>query len=87
MAEVSDVIRTRRLEVVDERGRVRVVLGFIGRGEGPIFGVAIQDESGRGRVWMLHDGAAAEVGLDHGGNVVAALSVADNGTPSLFLED
>jgi hypothetical protein len=86
MAEVSDVVRTRRVEVVDDGGVVRIVLGVLGEGGGPIFGLMVQDENGRCRAWVLHDGAAAEVGLDFGGNTVGALGVSDTGAPYLFLD-
>jgi hypothetical protein len=87
VAEASDVVRTRRIEVVDEEGRVRVVLGLLGHGEVPIFGLRVRDENGRDRAWVQHDGAAAEVGLDFGGDTVASLSVSDDGTTGLYLEE
>jgi hypothetical protein len=86
VAEVSDVVRARRIEVVDDEGRVRVVIGLLGQGDSPIFGLVVQDESGHGRGWVQHDGAAAEVGLDFGGNTVAALNVSDSGRPRLFMD-
>lgn len=81
------VIQTRRVEVLDGAGNVRIVLGYIGQGTGDIFGVSVRDENGRDRAWLTSDGPASEVGLDHAGNTVAALSVDDAGFPRLFLED
>jgi len=54
-------------------------------GEGPIFGLTVQDENGRERAWVLQDGPCAEVGLGFGGNTVAALSVGHDGEPDMFL--
>lgn len=85
MAEATEVVRTRRIEVVDDRGRVRVMIGMVGLGEGPIFGLVVQDENGRDRAWVQHEGPAAEVGLDHEGDTVAALRVDDDGDGHLFL--
>ena len=86
MAEVSDVVRTRRVEVVDEQGRVRAVLGLIGQDESStIWGLVVRDQNGRDRAWVIHDRELAEVALDFGGNTVASLTVSDTGEPSLFL--
>lgn len=87
MAESSEVVRTRRLEIVDGKGNVRVVAGFLGTGEGPIFGVAVRDGHGRDRVWVLHSQLGAEVGLDFDGDTVAALTVSDFGEPNLYLDE
>lgn len=85
MAEASDVVRTRRIEVVDDEGRVRVLIGLLGEGEGPVFGLVVEDAWGRTRVWAVHDGTAGEFGLDGEGRTVAALSVDDSGDPHLYL--
>jgi hypothetical protein len=87
MAEASDVVRTKRVEVVDERGAVRVVIGLITAGEEEVVGIVVRDERGRDRAWLLHRGASAEVGLDHGGDTAAALAVADDGEARLFLAE
>jgi len=88
MAEASEVVRTRRVEVVDEEGRVRAVLGLIGKDEfSTIWGLVVRDQDGRDRAWVLHDREGAEVALDFGGNTVASLSVSDTGEPGLFLAE
>lgn len=88
MAEASEVTRTRRVEVVDEEGRVRVLLGLIGRDtESEIWGLVVRDENGRDRTWIVHDGPVAEVALDFGGDTVASLCVGDDGEASLYLAD
>ena len=85
----ENLIRTRRLEVVDDKGRVRVAVGLIGQDEQTtIFGVVVRDVNGRNRAWAIdYDDGAAEFGLDWGGNTVAALSVDDSGEPSLYLAE
>lgn len=87
MAEgtTADVVRTRRVEVIDEQGRVRAVVGRIGRAEGDVFGVTAIDTRGRQRVWVVAEDSWAEVGLDHGGDTAAALGVNDEGVPELYL--
>lgn len=87
MAEASDVVRTRRIEVVDDEGQVRVVLGYLGEGDGPVYGMSLRDEHGHERLWVLHDRADAEVGLCHRGNIAAALTVSEWGQPFLYMGD
>lgn len=89
MAEASDVVRTRRLEVVDDEGRVRVLAGLIGQDEQTtIFGLVVRDRNGRDRAWVYDyiDGAV-EIALDWGGDTVASLGVSDTGEPYLFLAE
>ena len=87
MAEGSDVVRTRRIEVVDDEGRVRAVLGLLGQGDGETFGLVVRDGQGRDRAWVVAEAVTAEVGLDSGGETVAALTVDSLGGPDLFLAD
>lgn len=60
---------------------------MLGQGDSPIFGLVVQDETGRDRAWVQHDGPGAEVGLDHGGDTAIALTVSESGEPSLLLAD
>jgi hypothetical protein len=83
----TEVVRAQRFEMVDEKGRVRAVLGLLGSGEDDVYGLRVQDEHGRARVWVAHDGPCAEVGLDHDGNTVAALTVAYDGSAAVFIEE
>jgi len=83
----SKTIRATRIEVVDKAGRVRLVLGCLGQGDGEVFGIVVRDEHGRDRAAMLHDGPAAEVALDFDGNTVAALTVAADGRAELVVAD
>ena len=86
MGKGTRTIRAERVEIVDKTGRVRVVLGKLGKGEGDVFGIVVRDENGRDRVWLVQDGAAAAVGLDHGGDTVASVSVGA-GPPRLWLAE
>jgi hypothetical protein len=73
----TDVVRTRRLEIVDVVGRVRVVVGDIGGATPGVFGIAVLDEAGQHRAWLaLHDTGPALV-FDHEGNNVIHLGVED----------
>lgn len=74
------VVRARRVEVVDEWGRPRLVLGDIGNPEGPgeVFGIAVVDPAGRHRAWLALDDTGAALVFDRTGNAVAELGVDDN---------
>jgi len=84
---LTEPIKTRRVEIVDAKGRVRIVLGYLGEGDGEVFGIVVRDSKGRDRAAMLHDGPAAEVALDFAGNTVAALTVAADGRAELIVSD
>ncbi|HEX9969555.1 MAG TPA: hypothetical protein VGB03_05395 [Acidimicrobiales bacterium] len=75
------VVRARRVEVVDEWGRPRLVLGDIGNPERPgeVFGIAVVDPAGRQRAWLALDDTGAALVFDRTGNAVAELGV-DDGT-------
>jgi hypothetical protein len=66
---VPDVLRARRVEVVDETGVRRVLLGPVDTGESPGYGLELSDGKGRGattlgcradgsQVLWMHDPAA-----------------------------
>ena len=78
------MVRTRRLEVVDDG--VRVVAGMIHRDElVTIFGLVVRDENSRDRASVYeYDDGGAEMALDFGGNTVASLGVSDTGKPYLY---
>lgn len=80
-------IRATRIEVLDKDGRVRLLLGCLGQGDGDVFGIVVRDQHGRDRAAMLHDGPSAEVALDYDGNTVAALAVAADGRAELVVAD
>ena len=85
MAEATDVVRTHRVEIIDNEGRVRLLLGLVGRGADEMWGVVVRNERGRDRAWLATDGPAAVVGFDHAGNLVASLGVDEDGMPDLYL--
>lgn len=91
MAPEADaaVLRARRLEVVDDTGRVRAA---IAAGRDPYNGQAsvgleLLDEDGRARAWLVDTGGAAQLALALGGDQVAVLeSVAhDDGSSTVAL--
>lgn len=77
----NGVVRAERIEVVDGRGRVRLVLGDIGNPERPgeVFGCALLSLDGRQRAWLTVDDSGASLGFDRAGNTVVELGV-DDGT-------
>jgi hypothetical protein len=81
----GDVARVRRVEVVDDEGRVRLILGELG-GLGPtlpVFGVAVVDAAGRHRSWLALDETGPALVFDQDGNGVVYLGVNDTGSDSV----
>lgn len=74
--EVIDVVRTRRVEVVDEQGRVRATLGS---GVDPeAVGLRIYDRRGSERISVINLPYGAVISLSHEGNPVAHIECADD---------
>jgi hypothetical protein len=73
------VIRTTRVELVDQDGAVRAVLGQLDSPDprAPVFGLALLDEAGRQRVWLSLDGSGPALVFDLAGNNVITLGVND----------
>ena len=80
-------VRAQRIEVTDDKGRVRLVLGRLGDSGHGVYGLAVRDDRGRDRCWVVQDGAAAEIGLDHDGNMVIAMRVSDDGRADLHVAE
>ena len=81
MAEATGVVRATRVEVVDGEGRVRAVLGTLhADDDDEVVGLVLRDRSGRDRAWLvvMSDGAA-EVAVEHAGNVVASVTASADG--------
>jgi hypothetical protein len=74
-------ISVERVEIVDDGGRVRLVLGDIGNPDHPgeVFGIALLDDAGRQRAWLALDDSGVALALDRNGNAVVELGV-DDGT-------
>ena len=75
----SDVVRTTRIELVDEAGRVRAVLGRLDTSEPgtPAFGLALLDEAGCQRAWLTLERDGPVLAFDLAGNCVLTLGVDD----------
>lgn len=73
------VVRTTRVELVDQGGAVRAVLGQLDSPDpdAPVFGLALLDEAGRQRVWLSVDGSGPTLVFDLAGNNVITLGVND----------
>jgi len=76
---VADLVRARRIEVVDDEGRPRAV---VGRLETPdpadeVFGIALLDAAGRLRLWLALDPTGPKQVFDLRGNIQLALGVND----------
>lgn len=83
----ADVVRAKRVEVVDEKGRVRVVLGWLWDAEDAMYGVGVHGDAGSLLAWVAADAASPEVGIASRGNVVAVLQVGREGEGQLALAD
>jgi len=75
----APAVRTRRLEVVDDEGRVRAVLGPLDSPDPTAapFGLALLDPIGRPRVWLSLDVTGPSQVFDLAGNNVVSLGVND----------
>ena len=86
MAKATEVVQTRRVEVVDTTGRVRIVLGTLDPDSGMV-GVSIRDGQGSERAFMVSDSCGCEAGFVVGGNNIAGIRVGDDGNAAVFLAD
>lgn len=87
MTEAIHVLRTARVEVVDHKGRVRVVIGAL-TDEPDLFGVSVRDRFGHERLYLVTDeDDFCQAGITAGGNNLAGADAAADGRVSLFLAD
>ena len=71
----AGVATFRRLELVDARGRTRIVLGDLGPGAGT--GIALLDDDGRRRLIASLDEGGPVLVFDQGGNIRLEVGVHD----------
>ena len=78
-------LRVRRLEVVDEQGRPRAVIGEVGSdGMGhPTYGIELVDRLGHSRVSLAVDSTGPVLMFDQGGNNAIYLGVHDEETAAV----
>ncbi|MGH3369596.1 MAG: hypothetical protein ACRDPR_06315 [Nocardioidaceae bacterium] len=77
-AEIPDVLRARRFELVDGDGAVRAVLGRLpGPDDWPVLGLAVLDGEGRARAWLALDPTGPGLVFDNGGNAGLDMGVDD----------
>jgi hypothetical protein len=79
-----DVVRARRLEVVDDKGRGRVVL----EAADDVTGMVLKDRTGRPAAWLgLYDDDSPALNFLRAGDgeLVACLRLMNGRTPGLFL--
>lgn len=79
-AEVPDVLRAHRIEVVDGDGRVRAVLGRLPNHDAaapPVYGASLLDADGEHRAWLVLLPTGPSLSFDLGGNQVLELGVDD----------
>lgn len=75
---VAEVVRARRVELVDEQGRLRGVLGEIGEfapSPDPVIGLELYAPSGEPRLSLAMGGDTAWVLLEVGGNAQVQIGV------------
>ena len=77
--DVEAVVRTRRVEIFDDCGLLRMVVGELaaGAGEKPDFGVVILDPQGHRRAWLTLGKLGPGLTFDQGGNAGVELGVND----------
>lgn len=86
MADDTDTLRVRRVEVLDHRGRVRVVIGALDA-EYAMFGICVRDTESAERAYMYTDFGGAEIGLAAGGQDIFEARVADDGFGWVIVAD
>jgi hypothetical protein len=76
--DVVGRLRARRLELVDDRGRTRAVLGEMdGLGGPDAIGLTLLDADGRPRAWFHLEASGPLLGFDRAGNDALTLGVVD----------
>lgn len=78
-----DCVRTRRVEVVDEHGVVRAVIGGLVGGEADLFGIAIYDSSGGERATLALTEEGPLLGFSAHGDDALVLGVDDPRTTAM----
>lgn len=66
----QEVVRARRIEVVDEEGTARILLGRLGDGDGALFGVSVRAAVAGTGVDVTADDAAAGLGISRRGEAL-----------------
>ena len=64
----TEVVRARRVEVVDESGQARILLGRLGEGEGAVFGLSVLAGDPSTGVHVTADDSSAGVALARRGD-------------------
>jgi hypothetical protein len=70
---VREVVRARRVEVVDESGRPRILLGELGRSEGTVFGVSVLAAEPATGVHLTADRSSAGIAVSRLGDEVVGV--------------
>lgn len=76
----SEVVRTRRLEVLDDSDRVRIVIGEqpgLGTNGLPVFGVILRGPNGSIKADLLEDAGGAMLSFMSSGNEALVIGVDD----------
>lgn len=82
---VEPVLRTRRIEIVDQCGLTRMVVGELPSPsrEQSEFGVVSLDHEGRRRAWLTLSPLGPALAFDHAGNAAVEVGVNDAGAEAL----
>lgn len=66
----EEVVRTRRIEVVDDEGAPRILVGRLGEGDGSVFGVSVHAGDPSTGIHMTADARSAGVTVSRRGDQV-----------------
>ena len=78
----TEVVRARRIELVDGGGIPRVLLGRLGEGEGAVYGVSVHAGHAGTGVHLTADGTSAGLTVSRGGEgLVDCRVLAGDGEP------
>ena len=86
-APVQEVVRAKRFEVVDGKGRVRIELSMGADGRLPGLRIRDAEDKPRAALGLALDGLSSLILCDKAGKPRAALSVPPDGSPLLVLAD
>ena len=83
----EQVVRARRLEILDGAGRVRAIVGELDStgAPSPNFGLVLLDDRGQQRAWLSLGQQGPVLAFDESGNAAVEVGVNDAGSDALHV--